>query len=266
MSSLTPKCSRRSPFKSPDRHGIPLPPLDFASPSKEDDEDECEIGSIPTLPLTSAVPRITGATLVDMLSGVYDEFFESLFIIDCRYDYEYQGGHIQGAVNINNPAQLSEAFFDDPLPSATIVFHCEFSHNRGPEMASIFRGFDRELNKSRYPYLYYPHVYILDGGYKRFYAEYPDCCDGGYVPMLDKNHTVNGDLVRSTSQYRENMENLNREMNKSLGELPGQHSHFMSPMAPSMPQSPMPQSPMATKMLNFLASPAFKRSPYHNTD
>lgn len=260
MSALTPKCSRRSPFKSPDHFGIPVPSLDFNSPARDEDDSDNEIDAIPTLPLSGAVPRITGQTLVDMLTGVYDEFFDSLFIIDCRYDYEYAGGHIQGAVNINNPAELSDAFFDEPLDRSMVIFHCEFSHNRGPEMASIFRGFDRELNKNRYPFLYYPHVYILDGGYKKFYAENSDYCDGGYTPMLDKDHTLNGDLVRSTSQYRENMENLNKEMRKTLGELPMHKNsmHFMSPMAPSMPQSPM-----ATKMLNFLASPEFKRGPYH---
>ena len=29
-------------------------------------------------------------------------------IIDCRWDYEYQAGHIQGAQNIDNPTQLEK--------------------------------------------------------------------------------------------------------------------------------------------------------------
>ncbi len=31
-------------------------------------------------------------------------------VIDCRFDYEYQAGHINGAINLNTPEQM-EAFF-----------------------------------------------------------------------------------------------------------------------------------------------------------
>jgi len=27
-------------------------------------------------------------------------------IIDCRFDYEYNGGHIEGAINLNTPEQM----------------------------------------------------------------------------------------------------------------------------------------------------------------
>lgn len=250
MSSETPR-KARSPIKSPLRFGIPVPQMDFSPHKDEVEQDYESLTSIPTLPLTGAVPRITGRTLVDMLSGVYDEFFESLFIVDCRYDYEYNGGHIQGAVNINRPEDLKDAFFEEIYPNATIVFHCEFSQNRGPDMAAIFRSFDRELNTDRYPELYYPNIYILDGGYRRFYAEYQEWCEGGYVEMLDEEHKLNGDLVKSTSLYRESVENLNKIHRQSLVDISNQSSKicFASPAAGNFNQSP------SAKMLHFIASP-----------
>jgi rhodanese-related sulfurtransferase len=32
-------------------------------------------------------------------------------VIDCRFDYEYKGGHIKGAVNIRSPEELERTFF-----------------------------------------------------------------------------------------------------------------------------------------------------------
>jgi len=34
----------------------------------------------------------------------------------------------------------------------------------------------------RYPQLFYPEMYILNGGYSQFHTEYPECCEGGYLP------------------------------------------------------------------------------------
>jgi predicted sulfurtransferase len=35
----------------------------------------------------------------------------SHFIIDCRFEYEYEGGHIKGALNLNSPLKVEEYFF-----------------------------------------------------------------------------------------------------------------------------------------------------------
>ena len=246
-----------SPIKSSVCVNMPVPQLDF-SPTKESDQ-EIDPTRIPTLPLNGSIPRITGKTLCNMLDGVYDECFDSLFIIDCRYNYEYQGGHIKGAQNINSPEKLESLFFSKIVPRATFVFHCEFSHNRGPQMAGIFRSIDREKNKERYPELFYPNVYILDGGYKEFYAEHKEFCEGGYTPMLDESHNINGDLVRSTTQFRENVEKLNnkrREALKLMTNSTSKLSQFQSPMVTFASSN----SPMTTKMLNFLSSPIFNKN------
>ena len=68
-------------------------------------------------------------------ASLVDEFL----VLDCRYPYEYKGGHIPGAMNIWNKDTLQEKFFTGPeyTPSSKrriIIFHCEFSSKRGPDM------------------------------------------------------------------------------------------------------------------------------------
>ncbi|XP_018606206.2 cell division cycle 25 homolog d isoform X1 [Scleropages formosus] len=178
-------------------------------------------------------------TVASLLQGKYCNAVESFLIIDCRYPYEYQGGHIMGAVNLHSEAQLQEALFWNPRsvlkqlpreaaplcsaataplpdthrspgqgsstklttpdspprvqsspqsssPHKLIVFHCEFSSQRGPQLCRYLRKLDRSLNV--YPQLFYPELYILEGGYREFYSHFPDLCDPhGYVPMIHRD-------------------------------------------------------------------------------
>ena len=78
------------------------------------------------------------------------------------------------------------------LMSHIIIFHCEFSQKRGPEMYAALREIDRRLHMNWYPQLFYSEIYILEGGYKQFYESHPQLCQGGYVPMLDKNFKEEG--------------------------------------------------------------------------
>lgn len=254
------RCS--STYLSPRTQNIPLPELDdFPTPKRSptqasyyQDESPKDTYFLPTLPLSGSVPRITGDTLVDLLTGEYDEFFEDLFIIDCRYDYEYAGGHIQGATNINDPQVLIDGFFNEPLTNAVVIFHCEFSHNRGPQLAGIFRELDRDKNKMCYPHLFYPNVFVLDGGYRQFYQEHPEMCDGGYTRMLDDFHRANGDLTKATTLFRKNVErheSHHRQALVAVNRSRVNHDFLKSPVAMSSWET----SPVAARMLNFLASP-----------
>ena len=84
--------------------------------------------------------------LNDVLDGVFKSRIASYQIIDCRFDYEFSGGHVPGAININTTPQLEEYFLgttaNKPLPSVSgdgelkhvLIFHCEFSAKRAPTL------------------------------------------------------------------------------------------------------------------------------------
>ncbi|KAH8238806.1 hypothetical protein KR038_000886 [Drosophila bunnanda] len=139
---------------------------------------------------------ISGDTLARLIQG---EFVEQLGtgggyqIIDCRYPYEFLGGHIRGARNLYTRGQIQEAF-----PNLThtggeqrriYVFHCEFSSERGPKLLRFLRNNDRSHHASTYPTLDYPELYLLHNGYKDFYGSHADLCEPcQYVPMLSPAH------------------------------------------------------------------------------
>ena len=124
-------------------------------------------------------------------------------IIDCRYPYEYDGGHIAGALNLYTKDQVNDFLTqyhnnypvtrDNKVPAnpnTVLIFHCEFSSERGPKMAKFIRSQDRLLNAEKYPKLSFPEIYMAEGGYKQFYHLYPTLCTPqGYIPMLHENHT-----------------------------------------------------------------------------
>ncbi|XP_063435425.1 M-phase inducer phosphatase-like [Mytilus trossulus] len=128
---------------------------------------------------------ISADTLADVIRGSHN--IGSYSIIDCRYPYEFQGGHITNADNMFKPEDLSR-LFTSKSPSV-LIFHCEFSIERGPAMCRNLRQKDRETNADNYPHLFYPEIYLLQDGYKSFYQTYPELCTPeGYLPMLDKGH------------------------------------------------------------------------------
>lgn len=170
-----------------------------------------------------------------------------LLVVDCRYQFEYQGGHIPGAININCPSVLGMLFhelrskksssdFIDKLlyiqdreisceditlissacekirilknasnlqatssqhPNSInissiddqgaeteiiIIFHCEFSSQRGPNLIRHWRSLDREYNE--YPELTFPQIYVLRGGYEAWAG----LTGAPYLPMYCKDH------------------------------------------------------------------------------
>lgn len=98
--------------------------------------------------------RISCETLDDLLEGRYDDRITQRIVIDCRFAYEFSGGHIKGAVNISEKEATESLFLHGalwgsktavPLVSESgrpdqagqwkktvIVFHCEFSAKRAP--------------------------------------------------------------------------------------------------------------------------------------
>lgn len=136
------------------------------------------------------IPRITKETMLEVLDGKYTTHFDQKMVIDCRFEYEYDGGHIEGAVNHNDKELLSNQLFQTPMNGRTLlIFHCEYSAHRAPLMARHVRAQDRTVNAESYPLLTYPEVYILDGGYSGFFENYRGrCFPPEYVEMSDEKH------------------------------------------------------------------------------
>lgn len=141
---------------------------------------------------------ISSETMAGVLRGDYDSDIEQAIIVDCRYPYEFNGGHIQGAKNYYTNERIVQEFMKNPIrpvdggKRVVLIFHCEFSSERGPRLSRFLRTQDRLANKECYPNLHYPELYLLDGGYKAFW-ETPntqDLCEPqAYKPMLHKDHS-----------------------------------------------------------------------------
>ena len=84
------------------------------------------------------LPRISKETMIEVLDGRYDESYRRAIIVDCRFEYEYDGGHIDGAINFNNKEDLATKLFEDEdseSPSKSLlILHCEYSAHRAPIM------------------------------------------------------------------------------------------------------------------------------------
>jgi hypothetical protein len=127
--------------------------------------------------------------------------YDLVIVVDCRFGYEYDGGHIRDSLNIRSIADMKDLYDVYRGCRACLVFHCEFSKDRGPRFMRAFRDHDRRVNRDDYPRLDFPDILLLEGGYKRFHDELPDLCDGGYVPMREEAFVLSGELRRSHAAY-----------------------------------------------------------------
>lgn len=134
--------------------------------------------------------RIDRDTLCEIMDGQHGSWYDRYMIVDCRFEYEYEGGHINGAININSKEGLEKVLLDTAgSDRVLLVFHCEYSAHRGPRMAMQLRNLDRQANQNRYPMLHYPDIAILDGGYSHFFAEHTArCYPQQYVEMNNQLH------------------------------------------------------------------------------
>ncbi|KAJ4303540.1 m-phase inducer phosphatase [Kalmusia sp. IMI 367209] len=167
-----------------------------------------------------SLPRITGGTLIDILNGQYDHLYDQKHVIDCRFEYEYKGGHINGAANYCEKEKLAARLFGSNAPSdptnTLLILHCEFSAHRAPLMAKFLREEDRKINAHRYPQLTYPEVYILDGGYSAFYESHRDLCyPQCWVKMNAEEHQAS--CERGMAKVRQRSK-LNRAQTFAFGQ------------------------------------------------
>ncbi|XP_069141026.1 M-phase inducer phosphatase 2-like [Argopecten irradians] len=149
---------------------------------------------------------ISADTMADILTGSYDDVINDYRIIDCRYPYEYEGGHIQNAENMYTRDQVQQLLHNRQSCDVTgkrtvLIFHCEFSSERGPKMMRFLRTQDRAQNEANYPSLTYPEMYLLDGGFKAFYqTDKTLCYPMEYKPMLHPGHGKDLRHFRSKSK------------------------------------------------------------------
>lgn len=211
-----------------------------------DTDDETTTPQTPALPhffpegQNDSIPRIDRATLLRVLDGQFNDAFDHKLVIDCRFEYEYEGGHINEAINYNdkdllathlfraNPATAADGTLP-PLPlerggRTLIVLHCEYSAHRAPLMARHIRAEDRAVNAEHYPRLSYPELYILDGGYSGFFGEHPcRCYPQAYVEMDAAEHAFA--CERGMGRLKQNRKGLYRAQTFAFGQ------HDASPSA-----------------------------------
>jgi hypothetical protein len=140
-------------------------------------------------------PRISGATLSHLLNGGKPEL--QVTVLDCRYAYEFEGGHVADALHAPSFDKIKELISNMDGESRVFVLHCEYSVQRAPHLyvtlhvetnpqrLKLIRNWDRQVNSAMYPRLSFPHLYVLDGGYYNFWMQHKELCRGEYVPMED---------------------------------------------------------------------------------
>ena len=183
---------------------------------------------LPVVSSLDSVAFVSCECVADLLSdvdGACARFgFSRVRLIDCRFQYEYDGGHIRGAEWLTDHTDLdgllapsmqqhSQSPSPSPRAAATtaatasttataaeragpllecVILHCEFSRHRAPSVYRAVRRRDRELNGiERFPSLYLPELYVMHSGYASFHSSHPQLCEpesGAYVSMLDRRY------------------------------------------------------------------------------
>lgn len=108
------------------------------------------ISSATVRPSLLSLSQRVSLTCVDfqldqVVSGAFTEKVSRYLIIDCRFSYEFDGGHITEAVNLPTTVDVEQALLAyDRVPSPStsedhqvngktvLIFHCEFSAKRAP--------------------------------------------------------------------------------------------------------------------------------------
>nr|CUU98538.1 hypothetical transcript [Hymenolepis microstoma] len=137
----------------------------------------------PVLPVIKTSTHGTDMVLVNFSSD------ESDSEDDLSEERRSEEGRRQSCDDENIPlAPVPEADPNAP-PIHLLIFHCEFSSQRGPELSRFLRKVDRYINYPRYPFVFYPYVYVMYGGYASFYKEYPELCEPrNYLKMFEKGY------------------------------------------------------------------------------
>lgn len=87
---------------------------------------------------------ISSHVLANLINGYYKHAVETFTVIDCRYPYEFEGGHIQNAINLYTQELVLNKLLSNKSATgkldegqskrSILIFHCEFSSERGPNL------------------------------------------------------------------------------------------------------------------------------------
>ena len=116
-----------------------------------------------------------------------------LLLADGRLAFEFDAGHIRGAVNITvsdtrgcireQLLRVVERAHAERQKYFVLVY-CEFSSARGPRLGTALRTVERDYLAARCPdsegafdqHTCFPHIYAIHGGYSQFFAHHRDLC------------------------------------------------------------------------------------------
>jgi len=214
---------------------------------------------LPTMMNTSQpeLNCLSSQTVADLVNGKFCKSFARVIVIDCRFEYEFNGGHISGALNVPKEQDLENLFikcdeYHELGDKLCLVFHCEFSSHRGPKAYKRIRAWDRKKHEHCYPKLIYPEMYLLEGGYKKFFEEFPDTCNPrGYVEMKDQYHIKECRLALSSIGRSKSCRRFfSRSCTSIMDEMSSPVSTSItpsqtkrnSPFAPSLKEQPQQQA------------------------
>lgn len=143
------RTDKRQTDKEPEVCGTQSQVKEAVSRSEQQPNLIGDFTSCHALPLISGqhqdLKTISVQTLAALISGEFADSVQEHVVIDCRYPYEYEAGHIKGAVNIYTREGLVDKFFNPntnqdhdhdarSTKRKVIIFHCEFSSKRGPKL------------------------------------------------------------------------------------------------------------------------------------
>ncbi|TNJ30105.1 Rhodanese-like domain-containing protein [Giardia muris] len=107
------------------------------------------------------------------------ELDPTVLLVDCRWPYEFEGGHIRGAINCVTVDDLLASV--DCLDYAKVILYCEYSVRRSVNVAqTLSHTLQDDSNAPN------NDILVLNGGYSAFYTEYTPYCDPlGYISETD---------------------------------------------------------------------------------
>jgi hypothetical protein len=103
-------------------------------------------------------------------------------ILDARHQYEYESGHIKGAINISSFGAFQKLFQDYSGTADYVIVYCEHSLYQGPLLINSIFKYDEKENPNK---RLFSNIFLLYGGYSTFFRRYKIHCQGKYVSELE---------------------------------------------------------------------------------